>query len=390
LRRVATLVAKGEPPDVIFTRVAQEIARISHVDNAFVLRFEPDGTATVVAGCGSADVRMPVGSNWPLDGDSVTARVFRTGRPARMDGYAHASGSIAAAMPSDEFSTAGAPIVIGNRLWGVANATSARRTDALTADADAIRPGMLPADAEERIANFADLIAIAMSNAEARAQLTASRSRVVAAADEARRRLERDLHDGIQQGLVSLALALREAEAMAPPQPAALPTMIAGVVNGLTEVLDEVREISRGLHPAILSEGGLVYALKALARRSAVPATVNVRIDGRLPARIEVPAYYIASEALTNAAKHARASVVDIDVEATDEVVRIAVRDDGVGGADPARGSGLIGLIDRVEAAGGEITITSPPGEGTTLVATLPLVPPTGSAVGISADPGFR
>jgi signal transduction histidine kinase len=375
LRRVATLVAKGEPPDVIFTRVAQEIARISHVDNAFVLRFEPDGTATVVAGCGSADVRMPVGSNWPLDGDSVTARVFRTGRPARMDGYAHASGSIAAAMPSDEFSTAGAPIVIGNRLWGVANATSARRTDALTADADAIRPGMLPADAEERIANFADLIAIAMSNAEARAQLTASRSRVVAAADEARRRLERDLHDGIQQGLVSLALALREAEAMAPPQPAALPTMIAGVVNGLTEVLDEVREISRGLHPAILSEGGLVYALKALARRSAVPATVNVRIDGRLPARIEVPAYYIASEALTNAAKHARASVVDIDVEATDEVVRIAVRDDGVGGADPARGSGLIGLIDRVEAAGGEITITSPPGEGTTLVATLPLAP---------------
>jgi signal transduction histidine kinase len=236
-----------------------------------------------------------------------------------------------------------------------------------------MRTGRLPTGAEERIAKFADLIAIAISNADARAQLTASRARVVAAADEARRRLERDLHDGIQQGLVSLALALREAEAMAPSEPPALPNAIAGVADGLTGVLDELREISRGLHPAILSEGGLGYALKALVRRSGVPATLSVRIDGRLPERVEVPAYYIVAEALTNAAKHARASTVDVYVKVEDGVVRIAVRDDGVGGADLGRGSGLIGLVDRVEAAGGEITITSPPGEGTSLLATLPL-----------------
>jgi signal transduction histidine kinase len=373
LRRVATLVAKGEAPGVIFTRVAEEIARISHVDNGFVLRFEPDGTATVVAGCGSADVRMPVGSNWRLDGDSVTAQVFRTGRPARLDGYTQASGPIASALPSTDFSSVGAPIVIGDRLWGVATATTATRPTGRPADADAVRPGGLPADAAERIANFADLIAIAISNADARAQLTASRARVVAAADEARRRLERDLHDGIQQGLVSLALALREAESMAPVEPPELTATLAQVVDGLSGVLDELREISRGLHPAILSEGGLEYALRALVRRSAVPATLSVRIEARLPERIEVPAYYIVSEALTNAAKHARASVVDVDVAAKNGTVRIAVRDDGVGGADLGRGSGLIGLVDRVEAVGGEITITSPPGEGTSLLATIPL-----------------
>jgi signal transduction histidine kinase len=373
LRRVATHVAKGETPSGIFRRVAQEIARISHVDNAFVWRFEPDGTATVVATCGTADVRLPVGTNWSLDGDSVVAKVFRTGRPARMDGYRDAAGPLAAAMPSPEFSSVGAPIVIGGRLWGVATATSATRIGALPTSAEAMRTGGLPAGAEERIAKFADLIAIAISNADARAQLTASRARVVAAADEARRRLERDLHDGIQQGLVSLTLAMREVEAMVPPEPPVLASAIAGVTDGLTGVLDELREISRGLHPAILSEGGLEYALKALVRRSAVPATLSVRIDGRLPERVEVPAYYIAAEALTNAAKHARASTVDVEVEVADGVVRIAVRDDGVGGADLGHGSGLIGLVDRVEAAGGEITITSPPGEGTSLLAKLPL-----------------
>jgi signal transduction histidine kinase len=373
LRRVATLVAKGEEPGVIFRRVAEEIARISHVDNGFVVRFEPDGTASIVASCGSIDVPMRVNSNWPLEGDSVAAKVFRTGRPARMDSYRGASGPIAAAMPSPDFSSVGAPIVIGDRLWGAATATTAPRTGALPPDAEPTRPIGLPPDAEERIAKFADLIAMAISNADARAQLTASRARVVAAADEARRRLERDLHDGIQQGLVSLALALREAESMAPAEPPELTETLAQVVDGLSGVLDELREISRGLHPAILSEGGLEFALKALVRRSAVPATLSVRIEARLPEWLEVPAYYIVSEALTNAAKHARASVVDVDVTAANGTVRIAVRDDGVGGADLGRGSGLIGLVDRVEAVGGEITITSPPGEGTSLLATIPL-----------------
>jgi signal transduction histidine kinase len=212
-----------------------------------------------------------------------------------------------------------------------------------------------------------------ITTSNANAEPTASSARVVAAADDARRRLERDLHDGVQQGLVSLALDLRSVEAMVPADLPQLQARISEIGDGLTRLLDELREISRGLHPAILSEGGLEFALKALVRRSAVPATLSVRIEARLPERIEVPAYYIVSEALTNAAKHARASVVDVDVAAANGTVRIAVRDDGVGGADLGRGSGLIGLVDRVEAVGGEITITSPPGEGTSLLATIPL-----------------
>jgi signal transduction histidine kinase len=250
---------------------------------------------------------------------------------------------------------------------------TAPSTGAAPAEAEVIGPRRLPAGAEERVAQLADLIAIAISNADARAQLTASRTRVVAAADDARRRLERNLHDGIQQGLVSLALALREAESLAPAEPPELPVAIGQIVDGLTGVLAELREISRGLHPAILSEGGLEPALRALARRSAVPTTLSMRVAGRLPERVEVPAYYVVSEALTNTAKHAMASMVDIDVDATNGVVRVTVHDDGVGGADIGDGSGLIGLVDRVEAAGGEFTITSPPGKGTSLLATFPL-----------------
>jgi signal transduction histidine kinase len=374
LRRVATLVAKGDKPAVIFQRVAEEIARISHVVNGFVLRFEPDDTATVVANCGRVDIPMPLGSNWPLEGDSVAAKVFHTGRPARMDSYRSASGPIARVIPNADFSAVGAPIVIGDRLWGAATAMTDPRPE-VPIDADAIPPTGLLDDAEERIAKFADLIAIAISNADAREQLTASRARVVAASDEARRRLERNLHDGVQQGLVSLALALREVESMAPADPPELPAAIGRIVDGLTAALDELREISRGLHPAILSEGGLAYALRSLARRSGVPTTLTMRVPERLPERVEVPAYYVVSEALSNAAKHAQASVVDIDVDATNGTARVVVRDDGVGGAQIGRGSGLIGLVDRVEAAGGEFRIVSPPGEGTTLLATFPLIP---------------
>jgi signal transduction histidine kinase len=212
-----------------------------------------------------------------------------------------------------------------------------------------------------------------ISNAQVRAQLNASRARVVAAADDARRRLERDLHDGVQQGLVSLALDLRTVESRVPVDLPRLRAQISEIGDGLTRVLDELREISRGIHPAILSEGGLECALKALARRSAVPAMLTVHAQRRLPERVEVAGYYLVAEALTNAAKHAKASIVHVDIEAADECVRISIRDDGVGGADPAQGSGLIGLVDRVEALGGTLTITSPPGTGTSLLASLPL-----------------
>jgi signal transduction histidine kinase len=216
------------------------------------------------------------------------------------------------------------------------------------------------------------LVATAVANADSRANLTASRARIVAAADEARRRIERDLHDGAQQRLVSLALELRQVVASMPPDDQRR-AQLAQTASGLLGVLEDLVQISRGVHPAILTEGGLGPALRMLARRSAVPVELDVRSDRRLPERIEVAAYYLVSEALTNAAKHAHASVVHIQVDADDLTVRLAIRDDGVGGADPARGSGLIGLADRVEALGGRIEITSPAAQGTSLLATIPI-----------------
>jgi signal transduction histidine kinase len=339
-RRVATLVARGVAPSDILACVAEEIARISHVDTGLVIRFEADATATVVARFGTAAVR--------LEEDGVAATVRRTGRPARIDGSA--------------FSSVGTPIVIGDRLWGAAVGIT-----------QVPRPGRLPADAEERLADLADLIATAISNADARAQLTASRARVVAAADDARRRLERELHDGIQHRLVSLALVLRTAAATVPSALPELQEQLSEVETSVTGVIDELREMTRGIHPAILSEGGLHPALKVLARRCAVPVELDVRIDRRVPERVEVAAYYVVSEALTNAARHANTSVVRVDVALADGSLRISVDDDGVGGADFGRGSGLIGLEDRVEAIGGRVRLTSPPGQGTSLQVTIPV-----------------
>jgi signal transduction histidine kinase len=214
---------------------------------------------------------------------------------------------------------------------------------------------------------------MARSLEESRAELTASRARVVAAGDDARRRIERDLHDGTQQRLVSLGLDLRSAEAMVPPGSDQLSDQLARSARGLAEAVEDLQEISRGIHPAILSRGGLGPALKALARRSAVPVELDLHVDRRLPGPVEVAAYYVVSEALTNATKHARPSVIQVDADAADSTFRLAVRDDGAGGADPGRGSGLLGLRDRVEAIGGRLEITSPPGGGTSLRVTIPL-----------------
>jgi signal transduction histidine kinase len=205
-----------------------------------------------------------------------------------------------------------------------------------------------------------------------RAELAASRARIVRSADETRRRIERDLHDGIQQRLVSLALDLRATQARVPAE---LGTLLDRTVDGLGGALNDLREISRGIHPAILSEGGLGPALKVLARRSAVPVEFDLKLDSRLPAPVEVAAYYVVSEALTNAAKHAHASVAHVNVEPRDGQLHVSVRDDGAGGADPAQGSGLVGLSDRVQALGGTIAVHSPVGEGTTLQVDLPIGP---------------
>jgi signal transduction histidine kinase len=215
--------------------------------------------------------------------------------------------------------------------------------------------------------------AMASSLEAGRAELTASRARVVAAGDEARQRIERDLHDGTQQRLVSLGLELRAADAIVPPESDELRAQLARTAEGLAAALEDLQEVSRGIHPAILNKGGLEPALKALARRSAMPVELDIRGDRRLPEQVEVAVYYVASEAITNAAKHARASLVHIDLEVQDSVLRLAVQDDGTGGADPDHGSGLVGLRDRVEAIGGDLELTSPPGEGTSLRVTIPV-----------------
>jgi signal transduction histidine kinase len=236
-----------------------------------------------------------------------------------------------------------------------------------------------PADAEQRMAEFTDLVATAIANADSRAQLAASRRRIVAAADEARREIERNLHDGTQQRLVSLGLAVRAAEADVPPDRSDLRVELSRIATGLMDAVAELREISRGIHPAILSRAGLGPALRTLARRSAVPVDLDVRTDTRLPEPIEVAAYFVASEALANAAKHAQASHMEVSLATRNGSLVLSIRDDGIGGADPGRGSGLVGLQDRVEALGGTIRIDSPPGGGTSLVVTLTLdVEPTG------------
>jgi signal transduction histidine kinase len=230
----------------------------------------------------------------------------------------------------------------------------------------------LPLDTEERLENFTELVATAIANADSKSKLAASRMRIVAAADEARRRIERDLHDGTQQRLVTLGLAMRTAEENVPPD-SSLRAELSSIANGLVAAVTELQEMSRGIHPAILSQGGLGPALRALARRSTIPVELDLTTDKRLPEPIEVAAYFVVSEALANATKHAQASRIEVSLAPRNGNLRLSIGDDGVGGADSTRGSGLVGLTDRVEALGGTIDIESAPGEGTSLIVTLPL-----------------
>jgi signal transduction histidine kinase len=306
-------------------------------------------------------VKLAVGSRFSLDGPSIARGVKRTGGPVRVDSFGQDAGAIAQeARAVGIRSSVGCPIVVGGRLWGVI-AASTRSEEPF------------PPDTEAQIGRFTELVATAVANAEAHAELTTSRARIVATADETRRRIERDLHDGAQQRLVSLALRLRTAAAVVPPELGEVHQELAGAGVELDEILGDLRELSRGIHPAILSEGGLGPALRTLARRSPVPVELQVETQGRLPERVEVTAYYVVAEALTNVAKYANASTVQVAVAADDGRVRLDVRDDGVGGADPGRGSGLVGLKDRVAATGGTLRVDSRPGQGTSLLVELPL-----------------
>jgi GAF domain-containing protein len=358
LRRVATLVARRVAPELVFRAVAEEAGGLLGADLSALVRLESDNTVTVVAG-------PPPGPHFPgdrvtIDPGFVVEAVRETGRPARFE----TDDPTAEGMPDlvrrlGVRSAVASPIVVEGALWGAVVLGSFGES--------------FPPATEQRLDEFTELVATGISNATARAELVASRARIVAAGDEARRRIERNLHDGTQQRLVSLGLAARAAEASLPPDRDDLRVQLSGVATGLVAAVEDLQEISRGIHPAILSKGGLDAALRTLAHRSAIPVDLNITADGRLAEPIEVAAYFVASEALANAAKHSQASRIDVSVEQRDGCLWLSVRDDGIGGADSAHGSGLIGLADRVEALGGSLRVSSRPGHGTQITAELPL-----------------
>jgi signal transduction histidine kinase len=359
LRRVATLVAGGATPDRVFDAVRHEVSRMFNAPLSVLMRYEA-GTATMLA---TADNYLgPVGRNWRVEDDaSAIATCCRTGRPARVDYTRPVHGPIAEAAQSQRAQSAVAvPVVVDGAFWGVMAVGSCEAES-------------LPSDIEDRLVKFTELLATAIANAEGRAELDASRARIVATADATRRRIERDLHDGAQQQLVSLALALRAAQATVPEGFVQHRNELSLVVDGLTSTVDDLREIALGIHPAGLSDDGLTPALKRLVARSPLRVNLDVDADGRFPESVEVTAYYVVSEALTNAAKYADTQVADVTVTASGGALQVDVRDGGRGGANPAEGTGLIGLKDRVEAVGGTMRLTSPEGAGTLLNVVLPL-----------------
>ncbi|WP_348536328.1 GAF domain-containing sensor histidine kinase [Mycobacterium sp. OTB74] len=360
LRRVATLVARGVSPSEVLTAVVDEVANTLGTGNAALFRYLDNNSAELVAAHSDPGIsKMPVGARLSLEGDNVAAMVLRTGGTARMDSHEHAAGSAASLIHDLGLHCGvGAPIVVDGRLWGAVIVGST-----LSAP--------LPSNTEGRLADFAELVGMAIANAEARRELMASRARIVEAGDEARRRIERDLHDGAQQRLVALGLQLRTLQATLLPTDA-VTLQISKIGDGLTAASEELRQISHGIHPSVLSSGGLRPALRALGRRAAMPVGLTINVQRRLPESVEVAAYYVVAEALTNAAKHANASLVTVSADADDSAVRLSVSDDGIGGANLNGGSGLVGLKDRVEALGGHLRVSSAAKLGTTLSAEIP------------------
>jgi signal transduction histidine kinase len=370
LRRVATLVAQGADTEEVFAAVAREVSEVMHLPVAAVQRYGDDETTAVIAARSDRPHPFQPGTRWPYHASGLAARVRQTGRAGRVEDYSHRRGFFAAkARELGLHSVAAAPIIVDGAVWGLVTIAS---TD-----------GPLPDRAEDRLAEFTELLGTAIANTQSRTELSASRARIVAAADETRRRLERDLHDGIQQRLVSLALKAGTIAMMTPQPVDQIRGELSLLADGLGTALDELREIARGIHPAILSEAGLGPALEALARRSAVPVELDLNLGQRLGKHVEAAGYYIASEAITNVAKHAQASVIDMRANGCDGAFTLSIIDDGIGGADPSRGSGIIGLKDRVEALGGTISVLSPPGHGTALHVQLPADP-----MAVPAPPG--
>jgi signal transduction histidine kinase len=359
LRRVATLVADESPSAVVLAAVAEQVGLVLHADDTRLVRYENDGTVTVVASWGMLAEAVPVGTNRTLEGNSVSALVLQTKRPARIDDYSQASGSVGEDMRSQGMRSAvGTPIVVDGRVWGAIMVGSLRDD------------GPLPADTEFRIGQFCELLATAIANIQGRADLAASRARIVAAADDERRRVVRDLHDGAQQRLVHMIITLKMACRVLESGGDALPLMTEAVDHG-QQTIFELRELAHGLLPAVVTRGGLPAGVRALTSRMTMPVEVDVDV-GRLPTTIEATAYFVVAEALTNVAKHARANHATVLARVEGSLLRVRVQDDGVGGARPD-GHGLLGLADRVAVLGGRLLIEDPAGGGTVIAADLPL-----------------
>jgi PAS domain S-box-containing protein len=362
LRRIATLVAADAKPGALFDRVTEEVARLLAVPSVSLVRYADVRTATVVATYtepGKEGVR--VGAILALDGDTVVARVHRSGRAERVDSYEGVGGGLAHRLRSLGFrSSVAAPISVGGRLWGALAAS--------TREAEGLAP-----DTERRLVDFAELVAQALANADARDELAASRARLVEVGDAERQRLERNLHDGAQQRLVALALQLRLVEARLGRDPDAARSDLEAAREQLDQALSELRELARGIHPAVLTDRGLKAAVDALVNRAQVPMEVADIPEDRLPESVETAAYYLIAEAVTNVAKYARATHVAVSVRPENGHLLVDVSDDGIGGADPAHGTGLRGLSDRVEALHGRLHVDSPAGAGTRVRATIPI-----------------
>jgi signal transduction histidine kinase len=363
LRRVATLVASGPEPAEIFDAVAEEAGRLLAARSSATIRY--DGDVAVTVGRWQQDeapTGFHVGTRVPLTGsDGLTAIVARTGRSARIDDYAGVRGRAAEMMRENGYRAAvAAPIVVGGAMWGLLLVTSAE-------------PAALGADAERRLGGFAELVALGLESAEAREQLNASRRRILRTAFEERRRLERNLHDGAQQRLVSLALQLRVLEGLLERDPEAARGLVSNARSELALAMSELRELARGLHPAVLSERGLAAALESLADSAALPVHVSGATEERLGDAVEAGAYFVVAESITNAVKHAHASRIAVRLARAPGALRIEIEDDGRGGADPAAGTGLRGLADRIEALGGRFAVADRDGGGTVVAVHLPV-----------------
>jgi signal transduction histidine kinase len=371
LRRIATLVAQGLEAGVVFDAVCKETGRLFGASSVNLVHFTPDDFHLAMSGWSLRGVHVPTGTLLPLEGDTIDTLVRRTAATGRCDSYEHAEGELAALLRRLGIrSEVGAPVVVEGQVWG-----------ALIAGTD--EPEPLPPGTEMRLASFAELIATAVSNAAARSELIASRARIVEAAYEHRRRVVRDLHDGAQQRLVHamLTLQLARSETDVPPEMARL---VGEALEHTSAAIEELRELAHGIHPALLSTRGLAAAVTALADRAPVPVRVDIP-EERYPASVESAAYFVAAEALTNVAKYANASTARITATDSADSVVLVVEDDGVGGASPSVGRGLSGLLDRVAALGGTLTVESPPGAGTRVRAQIPL-PPTVRSKAVSTD----